>query len=200
MSDVVDLERAVELLARGGVVAVATDTVYGVAAALSQPAAVARLFTVKRRPTSVALPVVVDSVAMVEELAVTWPGLARRASGAFWPGALTIVVSAPEELATLVGAASATVGFRVPDHESLRNVVRRVGPLAVSSANEHGRPPCRTVDEVLDAFAGCADLDGVLDGGACHGAVSTVVAIDEDSWHVLRLGAVTEDALRRVLQ
>jgi tRNA threonylcarbamoyl adenosine modification protein (Sua5/YciO/YrdC/YwlC family) len=191
-------DEAATLLDAGEVVAVATDTVYGLAASLARPAAVARLFSIKSRPTTVALPVLVASPAAIEGLGVAWPAPARALADAFWPGALTIVVAVPPALATLVGAEE-SVGFRVPDDATLRGVLDEVGPLAVTSANEHGRPPCRDAEEVLAAFAGRDDLAGVLDDGRRDGEVSTVVALEDDGWRVVRHGALGEDDLARVL-
>ena len=99
IAPVVDLERAIELLLSGGVVAVPTDTVYGLAAAIADAEAVARLFELKQRPSSTALPIIVDSINQIHRLGVEWPAPAQRLSEAFWPGALTIVVHAPRALA-----------------------------------------------------------------------------------------------------
>ncbi len=182
------------LLRGGSVVALATDTVYGLAASLARPDAVAALFALKRRPTTVALPVLVDGVAQIEAMGVNWSARAARLSDALWPGALTIVVPAPAALARLVGSVRTSVGFRCPGDQDLRELLTRTGPLAVSSANEHGEPPCTTAEQVRQAFAGRA-LAGVLDGGVRDGLVSTVVELSEDGWWILREGALTRDVL-----
>jgi L-threonylcarbamoyladenylate synthase len=199
MKGILQRDDALEVLADGGVVGVATDTVYGVAASLAQPTAIAKLFALKRRPTSVALPILVDSVEAIERLGVTWDGRARRLSDALWPGALTIVVPVPHELAALVGGASDTAGFRVPNDEDLRGLLEESGPLAVSSANEHGETPCRNAQDVLDAFAERDEFAGVLDGGERGGEVSTVVVLEDSSWRVLRSGAFSAKDLARFL-
>lgn len=198
MSRRLSTEEAAARLREGGIVAVPTDTVYGLAASLARPAAVARLFTLKRRPTTVALPVLVASVESLEALGATWTDQAAALAAAFWPGALTIVVAAPPALAALVGARG-SVGFRVPDDATLLALLGEVGPLAVSSANEHGAPPCRGAEEVLEAFAGRDDLAGVLDDGPRGGEVSTVVDLHASPWRVVRAGAVSDDAIARVL-
>ncbi len=190
--------RAVTLLREGAVVALATDTVYGVAASLAHPSALATLFALKRRPGNVALPVLVDGVAQIEALGVAWPARAARLSDALWPGALTIVVPAPADLARLVGSASASVGFRCPGDDALRHLLTRTGPLAVSSANEHGEAPCTTAAQVRDAFANRA-LAGVVDGGVRDHPVSTVLEVVGNAWRVLREGAVPLDVLAGLL-
>ena len=178
--------------------ALPSDTVYGVGAAIAHPQAVARLFGLKGRPTSVALPVIIDDVAAVERLAVTWSARAARLADAYWPGALTIVVAAEAALARLVGASSA-VGLRVPDDDTLRAIARSVGPIAFTSANRHGDPPCTSAPAVLAAFAGDDALAGVLDGGDRSGAVSSVVDVAGEPWRLVRAGAIDVDALVAVL-
>ncbi|HVA70321.1 MAG TPA: L-threonylcarbamoyladenylate synthase [Acidimicrobiales bacterium] len=200
MTALVDRDEAIRLLKVGGVVAVPTDTVYGIAASLAHPRALQRLFEIKRRPTTTALPILVDSQVAIERLGVDWPAGAQRLSEAFWPGALTIVVAVPHELATLVGSTRDTAGFRIPRHELLRDVLIDVGPLAVSSANEHGEAPCRSAAAVLNAFVGREELDGVLEGGEGDGEVSTVVGVDDASWRVLRHGALDTEDLARALE
>jgi tRNA threonylcarbamoyl adenosine modification protein (Sua5/YciO/YrdC/YwlC family) len=199
MKGVITRDDALAILRDGGVVGVATDTVYGVAASLTAPTSIGKLFALKRRPTSVALPILADSVESIEDLGVTWGARARRLSDALWPGALTIVVPVPHELAQLVSGASDTAGFRIPNDEDLRAFLRESGPLAVSSANEHGEAPCRSAADVLRAFGEREEFGGVLDGGERGGDVSTVVALEESSWRVLRSGAVSTSDLARYL-
>ena len=152
----------------------------------------------KHRPSDVALPVLVDSPNQIEELGVTWTQPARRLSDAFWPGALTIVVAVPRELARLVGSVS-SAGFRVPDDDVLRELIVGAGPLVVTSANEHGQSPCSNAEQVLEVFAGRAQLEGVLDGGERCGVVSTVVDLSGPTWFVVREGAIGIDALAAAL-
>jgi L-threonylcarbamoyladenylate synthase len=194
-----NVDEAVAALADGRIVALPTDTVYGVGASLAQPAAVAALFALKERPTSVALPVVADSSESVRELATRWPDGAARLSRKFWPGALTLVVGAGAPLCELVRSESHRVGFRVPADAAVIEVVRRSGPLALTSANLHGATPCVTADEVLAQFVGREELFGVLDAGRRDAVVSTVVEFDGDAWSVLRHGAIAESAIAAAL-
>ncbi len=192
-------DEAVRALQRGGVVALPTDTVYGVGASVEHPAAVEALFGLKRRPASVALPVVAANADVVAGLVARWPRDAALAAHTFWPGALTIVVEARGSLGALVHSPSARVGFRVPDDELLVAVLATTGPLALTSANEHGSAPCATADDVLDVFAGRDELDGVLDGGRRDAQVSTVVEFDDEGWRVVREGAVSGSQLSAAL-
>lgn len=200
MTDVIIWEFAARLLDEGDVVALPTDTVYGLAASLSHPSAVTALFEMKRRPSAVALPVLVDSLDQITRLGVTWPDTASALSRAFWPGPLTIVVPVPEILARRVGSTSDTVGFRLPDDQLLRGIIARSGPLVVTSANEHGEPPCQRVAEVLNVFGGRDELAGVVDGGTRAGEVSTVVDVSETPWRLVREGALSHAALAAVLE
>jgi L-threonylcarbamoyladenylate synthase len=199
MTRVIDQDEAVRVLARGGIVALPTDTVYGIAASLRHPDAVAALFGLKHRPDSMALPVLVDDFTQIERLSVTWPAAARRLSDLYWPGPLTIVARVPDELARLVGGVVATAGFRIPGDTALREILARTGPLALSSANEHGEPPCHSVAEVLRAFVGRDELKGVVDGGERSGLVSTVVDLSQTPWHLVREGAISARDLHHVL-
>lgn len=192
------VDEAVDALRHGKVVALPTDTVYGLAASLAHSSAVAQLFTLKGRPTSVALPVLAHSATTLQALGVPWGREASRLAHSFWPGALTIVVPVPSELAELVGSTTGTVGFRVPADQTLRDVLQRCGPLAVSSANEHGAPPCRNAREVMDTFSRGA-LAGVVDGGERTAQPSTVVSVGEGTLHVLRQGTIAEGELRAAL-
>lgn len=199
MTKRLSLDEAIDALERGRVVALPTDTVYGVAASIHDRTAVAGLFSLKRRPSDVALPVMIESVAALDMLGVVFDERATRLANVFWPGALTIVVPAPASLARLVGANNDAVGFRVPDDESLRALLSIVGPLAVTSANEHGEAPCESADQVLATFAERGGWAGVYDAGERHGVVSTVVELGADQWRVRRTGAISLARIAAVL-
>jgi tRNA threonylcarbamoyl adenosine modification protein (Sua5/YciO/YrdC/YwlC family) len=199
MRDLLDAKRAVEVLAAGGVVALPTDTVYGVAASLDHPEAIAKLFAMKRRPSSSPLPVLVDSRRQISRLGVTWPATAQRLTDAFWPGPLTVIVHVPHELALRVGSTTDTAGFRIPDDYLLRTIIEQSGPLAVSSANAHGEPPCCTAIEVLDVLGDCDGFDGVVDDGQRSGEVSTVVDLSSAPWQLVREGSISAGVLARIL-
>lgn len=192
-------DEAVGALRSGAIVALPTDTVYGVGAGLEFPEAVEGLFALKRRSAAVALPVVAADADAVARLVERWPRAAARAAAEFWPGALTIVVEARGPLGALVHSASSRVGFRVPGDELLAAVLAATGPLALTSANEHGSAPCVTADDVLVAFAGRDELAGVLDAGRRDSPVSTVVEFDDDGWRVVREGAVSVSRLSAAL-
>lgn len=193
------LDEAVAALARGEVVALPTDTVYGVGASIGFPDAVSALFKLKRRPPGQPLPVVAASRDDVAALVTRWPAGAERLSRALWPGALTIVVEAPGALCDLVRSASSRVGFRVPADALLTELLASSGPLALTSANEHGAAPCVSAEDVLEVFTQRNELAGVLDGGRRDAPVSTVVEFDGEEWRVVREGAIAVERLAAIL-
>lgn len=182
------LEAAVRALEAGEVVAVPTDTVYGLAVLPGVAGATRRLFEVKRRPRGVELPVLAADADQAFALAAEpVPAVARRLAARYWPGALTIVVARRPGLAWDLGTGGSTIGLRVPDHPVVVALCRRLGPLAVTSANRHGEPTPPTAAEVAAIFGG--EVAVVVDGGRCEGAPSTVVAVERDGTvTVLRVG------------
>ena len=189
MSTLEDLADAVPALEAGQVVAIPTDTVYGLAVDPTRPGATDALFALKARPATLDLPVLVASIEQADALAGP-DGLspaARRLANAFWPGALTIVVPRRAGLDWDLGAHSQTIGLRLPDHAVARTLCDEVGALATTSANVHGQPPCTDADAVLRALPSGVV---VVDGGHCAGAPSTVVSLLADGPRCLRQGAV----------
>jgi tRNA threonylcarbamoyl adenosine modification protein (Sua5/YciO/YrdC/YwlC family) len=196
-----NVDDAVAALEAGLVVVIPTDTVYGLAVDPRRPGATGRLFAVKARPTDAALPVLAADAAAAFGLARDVPDSASRLAARFWPGGLTIVVPRRDGLGLdLGGADDATIGIRVPDHELARELARRVGPLAATSANLHGRPTPPTAREVVEQLEG-ADIAVVLDGGPCAGAPSTVVSCARgDEAAVLREGRISAQTIHDALR
>jgi L-threonylcarbamoyladenylate synthase len=189
---------AIDVLRRGGVVALPTDTVYGIAVALGTPGGVARLFAVKDRPVDKAIMVLLDSLGQVADL-VALPPVARRLGEAFWPGALTLVLplleGAPVPAALTAG--SATLGIRIPAHATPRALARELGPLPTTSANRSGGRDARSADDAAGSLGDRIDL--VLDGGPSGGGQpSTVVDCTSASLRVLRVGAISTEAIEAV--
>ena len=192
--NVTQVDEVAAILLAGGVVVIPTDTVYGVAARVADPEAVARLFAIKKRPTSVALPVFVENLEGVVDAGGRLPAAAQTLAHAFWPGALTLVIPALASMAERVGASESTIGFRLPDDDFVQELVVRTGPLAVTSANEHGEAPMTSDDAVREGFAD-ADVDAFVNGGVRNGVVSTVVRCRDDGYEILRVGAISADEI-----
>lgn len=202
-ADEAGIDRAARLLAAGEIVAIPTETVYGLAGAARDPQAVARIYAAKGRPGFNPLIVHVAGIAEAERIGVL-DGDARRLAQVFWPGALTLVVPLREDagIASLVTAGLATVGLRVPAHPVAQAVLRALGqPLAAPSANASGRISPTTAAHVLDANGG---LDGriaaVVDGGASPvGLESTIVGWRGGRATLLRPGGVPAEAIEALI-
>jgi L-threonylcarbamoyladenylate synthase len=157
----------------------------------ARPGAADRVFTAKRRPRGIVLPVLVGDQDQVEALVVGIPDVARDLMARFWPGALTIVLARRPGLDFDLGDNGATIGVRCPDHAAARALCRLAGPLATTSANAHGAPPAQEAATVA-ALAGVAV---VLDAGRCAGEPSTVVDCTAAEPRLLRAGTVDWTAI-----
>ncbi len=186
-----DISAVADVLLGGGVAVIPTDTVYGVAASLDHLEAVRRLFVVKQRPESVALPVMCPDTASARSLATSWSDDAAALADAFWPGPLTLIVPTDAARAELIGGVG-SIGLRVPNDEQLVALLRLTGPLAVSSANEHGSPPATSAVMAMSGVGRRADI--IWDGGRRGGDVSTVVDLTGE-FIIRREGALTREQI-----
>ena len=141
------LDAAAAAIGRGELVLLPTDTVYGVAADAFTPAAVTGLLAAKNRGRTMPVPVLIGEASTLAGLVVNLPPVAHQLAEAFWPGGLTLVLEHAPSLAWDLGDAEGTVAVRLPDDEVARDLLRRTGPLAVSSANRSGRPAASTAQE-----------------------------------------------------
>jgi L-threonylcarbamoyladenylate synthase len=192
------LMASVRVLGEGGLVAFPTETVFGVAARPDVPDATARIFAAKRRQRDLTLPVLAADA--VTAWSVGAPSeVARRLAARFWPGPLTLVLPRTQRSAGWeLGNDLDTVGVRVPDHPTAGELLARAGPLAGTSANLSGEPTpsdCHGVREVLGDT-----IDVYLCGGpAPEGTASTVVAVRDGGWEVLRGGLIGADEIAEAL-
>lgn len=193
------LDRAAAVLAAGGLVAIPTETVYGLAAVCTDEHAVERIFVAKGRPATNPLIVHVADVAMARTLAGAWPPAADRLAAAFWPGPVTLVVPRGPRIPAVVTAGGSTVALRCPAHALTRLLIDKVGePLAAPSANRSLAVSPTTAVHVLDGLGERVDL--ILDAGPClHGIESTVVDCTVDPPCILRPGPVTAARLAAAL-
>jgi L-threonylcarbamoyladenylate synthase len=191
------IDEAVHAIARGDLVVLPTDTVYGIAADAFAPAAVQGLLDAKGRGRQMPPPVLMADTRTLDGLATDVPVAARALAEAFWPGGLTLIVRAQPSLAWDLGETHGTVALRVPDHPVALALLRRTGPLAVSSANRTGRPAARTAEA---AYAQLGEVVPVfLDGAEVSGGVaSTIVDATGDVLRVVRRGAIALETLRAV--
>jgi len=194
-------DAVLDALGAGSVVAIPTDTVYGLAARLDRPGALDVLFALKSRPADVALPVLIGRWNQLRSVAETWPRDASMIAARFWPGPLTVVVPARPEIGPLLGGDGTTVGIRRPAHSFVRALCVKAGPLAVTSANRHGASPSHSAAEVLEAFADAGGaLALVVDGGRCDGVPSTVADCTTSPPTCRREGGVPWDWVEAALR
>ncbi len=181
------------------VIAVPTDTVYGLVCRYDSARAIERLYTVKERPHEKALPVLLGAETQLPQVVqMPLPSLARSLIRRFWPGPLTLVLPACRGLPPVLTADSDTVAVRIPDHPFLRALACRAGPLASSSANRSGAVECRTAGAVQAQLHGRIPL--IVDGGeTTHALASTVLDLSGASGRILREGPVG-DRVRALLE
>lgn len=198
-ADEASVNKAAELLQAGEIVAIPTETVYGIAASAFNGAAVKKIFEAKGRPQDNPLIVHIDRLEMLEGLVACVPEGAKALAQAFWPGPLTIIMPRGPKVADEVCAGLDTVAIRMPSHPVARVVIAASGlPLAAPSANRSGGPSPTIAQDVM------ADMDGrlplILDGGACGvGVESTVITLAGEQPMLLRPGFVTKEQLEGVL-
>ena len=190
---------AVGVLREGGVVAIPTDTVYGIAVSLATPGGIERLYRVKERPPDKAVMLLLDDVSQAARAGRITPAAAVLAA-AFWPGGLTLIVPQRPDVpwpAVLTGG-SATIGLRVPDHDAPRTLARSVGPLPTTSANRSGVPEATDAAGIVAQLGDAIDL--VLDGGPARGGLaSTIVDCSGARPTIVRAGAIPPESVAEVL-
>ncbi|WOP20260.1 L-threonylcarbamoyladenylate synthase [Raineyella sp. LH-20] len=192
------LTAAKEVIADGRVMVMPTDTVYGICADAFDAYAVQRLLTAKRRGREMPPPVLISDEGVMTALATDVPPAVRTLVARFWPGPLTVICTAQASLKMDLGETKGTIALRVPDNDLARQVLRRTGPLAVSSANVSGRPPATTVEEAAEQLG--LDVALYLDGGPTPGPVPSTI-VDFTAYpegRVVREGIITLDQLREV--
>ena len=192
------LDAAAAAIGRGELVLMPTDTVYGVAADAFTPSAVTGLLAAKNRGRAMPVPVLVPEASTLAGLVVNLPAVANQLAQEFWPGGLTLVLEHAPSLAWDLGDAEGTVAVRLPDDEIARDLLRRTGPLAVSSANRSGRPAATTAEEAVEQLGAHAAV--ALDGGPrSSSAASTIVDCTAPTPRILRVGAISPERLRAVV-
>ena len=184
------IDAAVKVIRGSGIVAIPTDTLYGLAASALDETAVAAVFALKGRPGGMALPLLLSSPHQLATYASDVSPLARALAGRFWPGPLTLVLPKAETVPDLVTGGRDTVALRVPDHEIPRAIVEALGaPITGTSANRTGMPGLSTAADVRRELGDSVDL--VLDTGEATGGVaSTILDLSGPHPRILRQGAI----------
>lgn len=196
-SDPAALKRAADVLRAEGIVAYPTDTVYGLGANVFSPQALDRVMGAKQRPDEKSLPVLIGDQGHLPELVTAVPLTAAKLIEAFWPGALTIVLTKQAGLSPLLG--ETTLAVRQPNHTAIQALLAATGfPITGTSANLSGKPPATSAQEAAAQLGSSVGL--VLDGGPAAGSTpSTVIDCTNSPARILREGAITRGALAAVL-
>ena len=192
-------EEAAGIIRRGGLVAVPTETVYGLAGNGLNESAVREIYEVKGRPAVKPLSLMVPDESAMEQYCEDVPRQAYALAEKFWPGPLTIVLKAKKTIPSIVLAGGETVGLRCPDHPLTLSLLRQCGlPLAAPSANPSGEASPKTAEQVLSYFDG--KIDAVIDGGPCGvGRESTLIDLSRAPYRILREGALPPETIADAL-
>ena len=195
-----DIDRALEILRNGGLVALPTETVYGLAADASQKEAVTRIFTAKGRPNNHPLIVHVGSIDSARPWSSSWTQSAELLGTTYWPGPLTVVVEKSPDVLVEVTGGHHTVALRVPGHSMAIDLLNRFnGGLAAPSANKFGKVSPTTAQHVWDDLG--TSVDYILDGGACEvGIESTIVDCSTRTPVVLRPGGISAEDIHKIVE
>ncbi|WP_422114906.1 L-threonylcarbamoyladenylate synthase [Brachybacterium sp. UNK5269] len=192
------LAAAVDAVRSGDLIVLPTDTVYGIGADAFTPAAVEALLEAKGRGRDTPPPVLIGDHAVLLALAADLPDYVEELTEELWPGALTLILTAQPSLTWDLGETRGTVALRMPDDETALELLRRTGPLAVSSANRHGRPAATTVLEAATQLGDSVEI--YLDGGLARlGSSSTILDTTVTPAQIVREGAITRERIIEVV-
>ena len=193
------VNRAAGILRTGGIAAYPTDTVYGLGADIFNDGAVRKVFTAKKRPSSMPLPILIAETSQLRELVDDITPAAKILMDKFWPGGLTIVFNRARTFKSLALADSGKIAVRLPGHPVALLLIRELGhPMVGTSANLHNSPAALTATEVKKQLGNAVDF--IVDGGPCPGGIeSTIVDISVNPPLILRKGAIPEKDLADLL-
>jgi L-threonylcarbamoyladenylate synthase len=196
----VQIDKAIEILRNGGIVAFPTDTVYGLGGDIFNIEVVERIYRVKQRPRHMPLPVLLADPVQLVDIAGVVSEIAQCLIKHFWPGGLTLVLPKKASLPDIITAGSDKVAVRVPDHIAPLSLIRGLGaPIIGTSANISDQPSPLTAEEVKRQIGGQVDL--IIDMGRCPGGLeSTVVDVTGEAPVILRRGIIAEEEINSVCQ
>lgn len=184
-----ELNKAVKLIRQGKLIAIPTETVYGVVADPNNPEAINTLFEIKNRPKEKAFSVLINEVSQLEDWATDIPDLAYQLAEQHWPGPLTLVLKKCPDAANHFTGGKNTIGLRIPNHPLALRLLDQLGHgLCAPSANKNGKPPPTNAEAAQKALP---ELTFILDGGDCDvGMASTIIDLTTDQPVIIRQGVV----------
>jgi L-threonylcarbamoyladenylate synthase len=194
------IDEAISLLKAGEIVALPTETVYGLAADANNESAIRKIFVAKNRPTSHPLIVHIDSFDRIKEWTDEIPDYAYKLSEHFWPGPLTILLNKKPSISNIITGSSTKIALRIPNNHLMLQIIKSVGgALVAPSANSHKKLSPTKAEHVIQDLSG--KISAVLNGGACNiGIESTIIDLTTKIPIILRLGSITKDMIKKALQ
>jgi len=194
-----ETEKAAKIIKNGGIIAIPTETVYGLAANTFNEEAVRKIFLAKGRPSDNPLIVHIASVMDIYDIVTDFPVKAQKLAKKFWPGPLTIILPKKSVIPDIVTGGINSVAVRFPAHELAQEIIKKSGvPLVAPSANSSGSPSPTNANHVINDLD--SKIDAVLDGGSCKvGLESTVISLTEETPRLLRPGAITPSDIEKVI-
>jgi L-threonylcarbamoyladenylate synthase len=194
-----DISKAIELLNKEDVVAIPTETVYGLAGNIYSEKAIRKIFEVKQRPLFNPLIVHIHSIDQLEKVAREFPIKAQKLAEAFWPGSLTLILPKKLNLPEIVTGGKDTVGVRIPNHPVTLSLLKQLSfPLAAPSANPYNRISPTSSDHVKTYFGNTLPM--VLEGGECkNGIESTIIGFENNEAILYRLGAISVEDIEKII-
>ena len=197
-------DKALDLLRKDGVIIAPTDTVYGIMCRYDSSLAVQRLYQIKQRPPHKPIPVLIGDRDQLPQVArIPLPTAAEALANRFWPGPLTLIFPARDNLPVALTAGGTTVGVRMPDHLALCDLIRRAGPLAATSANRSGHSETHTAQQALEQLDGLIPLilsDDETGDRPPHSLASTIVDLSGPQPIIVRTGPIVDEVLDAVIR
>ena len=191
------VNRALELIGVGNIIAIPTETVYGLSVLIDNPKAVNNLFELKQRPADKPFAILVNSIHWLEQLTIKIPDIFYRLAARFMPGPVTYILKKNPSVNYSVTSGSDTIALRIPDDDFVLELIATLNtPIIATSANLSGQEPATSANQVSDYFDGKIPL--IIDGGVCrYSKGSTVVDLTTDQPVILREGAITRAEMNR---
>jgi len=191
-----EIDAMAEVLEKDGVLSVPTDTVYGLCAKMDSLNAQEHLRDIKHRPLTKAFPVMCGDEAGIEEIALL-DERSRKLVRGLMPGPVTLILRKQENVADYVNGGMETLAVRMATSDALRNLMKKTGPLFMTSANLSGEQPCKTLEEIE---AECEGIDGMMEGSTEFGKASTIIDCTKDEIVIVRPGPIDMDRIEEILK
>ena len=191
-----EIEELSKILENDGVLAVPTDTVYGICARMNSKKAREHLIEIKNRPENKAFPIMCNSIEQIKSIAKVDERI-EKIINAFMPGPITLVLLKGEKVPSFINEGSNEIGIRMATSKALEEVIEKVGsPIFMTSANLSGKPVCQTIEEIEKTFP---NIDGIMDGKVSYGQASTIVDCTTDEIKIIREGPIALEKIEKVI-